>query len=317
MTGSTQIGGQAALIYRAPRATNDPATWPPKYTKIVMTFADEAGQAVAEWAFSDSRRLARIKLINAEDPETMPPLSLLGRDPHLDMISVEELTEKLQKRKAPIKAIMLDQNGPVCGIGNWMIDEILYQARLHPSHTGSALVEEEIARLHHWIKEVTEIGVRANADHRLFPQDWLFSFRWSKGKKGKKEITLPDGTVHEITFHTVGGRTSAVVEALQILPEAVEKAINEKLALTARRKLEKGEKPSSSPSKSTAKAKGKRKAVEVESDEGEAQMTASEEAEAQETASEGAASKEESEFAGSDDDDTKPIVSHPIFLLAT
>lgn len=142
MTGSTQVGGQAALIYRAPRASNNPQVWPPKYTKIVMTFSDEnSGEAIAEWAFSDSRRLARIRLIDAVDPETLPPLSLLGRDPHLDMISVEELSEKLKKRKAPIKAIMLDQNGPVCGIGNWMIDEILYQARLHPSHTGSVHFE--------------------------------------------------------------------------------------------------------------------------------------------------------------------------------
>lgn len=141
MTGSTQVGGQAALIYRSPRASNDPEIFPPKYTKMVLTFSDassdaSAGEAVAEWAFCDSRRLARIKLIDAADPETLPPLSLLGRDAHLDLVSVDQLAGKLRLRKAPIKAILLDQNGIVCGLGNWMVDEILYQARLHPNHTG-------------------------------------------------------------------------------------------------------------------------------------------------------------------------------------
>ena len=153
---------------------------------------------------------------------------------------------------------------------------------------------------------MTEIGVRANADHRLFPDNWLFSLRWSKGKKGKKDITLPDGTTHEITYMTVGGRTSAVVATLQILPEAVEKAINDKLALTARRKAEKGE-TSSSPSK--VKGKGKRKAVDVDSDEGEAQLTASDDAE--EEVEENGLDGEDSDEQASDEDeeDNKTIVS--------
>lgn len=57
-------------------------------------------------------------------------LSTSGADPLLAMPSVEELAPALGKRHAPIKAVLLDQNGPLCGIGNWMVDEILYQSAL-------------------------------------------------------------------------------------------------------------------------------------------------------------------------------------------
>lgn len=192
------------------------------------------------------------------------------------------------------------------------------------------MTPQEIQRLHHWIAQVTEIGVAANADHSLFPDDWLFAHRWSKGKKGKSEITV-DGTTHEITFVTVGGRTSAIVEALQILPDWVEQAINDKLALLAQKKAEKAEKAGkveegeegetgAGPSKgkgkekaeastqSKVKGKGKRKAVEIESDEGEAQETASDgdESEAKET---------EDSFAENDEDYAQPVVSRSFLAI--
>ena len=50
------------------------------------------------------------------------------------------------------------------------------------------------------------------ADSDKFPEDWLFKYRWSKGKKNASP-TLPNG--EKITFLTVGGRTSAVVPSVQ------------------------------------------------------------------------------------------------------
>ena len=50
------------------------------------------------------------------------------------------------------------------------------------------------------------------ADSDKFPEDWLFKYRWSKGKKNASP-TLPNGD--KITFLTVGGRTSAVVPSVQ------------------------------------------------------------------------------------------------------
>lgn len=80
MSGTACVRGEAGDTYRAPRAKTDPAVWPPKYTKAVLTFAEDSPDAVevGEWAFCDARRLGRIKLVHGDDPHLVPPLSLLG-----------------------------------------------------------------------------------------------------------------------------------------------------------------------------------------------------------------------------------------------
>lgn len=62
------------------------------------------------------------------------------------------------------------------------------------------------------------------ADSEKFPEHWLFKHRWGKGKKNQPAV-LPNGD--KITFLTVGGRTSAVVPAVQKKTGAVAQDINE------------------------------------------------------------------------------------------
>ena len=49
------------------------------------------------------------------------------------------------------------------------------------------------------------------ADSENFPENWLFKYRWGKGKK--EASVLPNG--EKISFVTVGGRTSAIVPSVQ------------------------------------------------------------------------------------------------------
>lgn len=60
-------------------------------------------------ALTDPRRLARVRL--RMDPETQPPISLLGPDPVTHPLSLEEFAAALAKPTAPIKAMLLDQVG--------------------------------------------------------------------------------------------------------------------------------------------------------------------------------------------------------------
>lgn len=62
------------------------------------------------------------------------------------------------------------------------------------------------------------------ADSEKFPEHWLFKHRWGKGKKNQP-AALPNGD--KITFLTVGGRTSAVVPAVQKKTGAVAKDVEE------------------------------------------------------------------------------------------
>jgi formamidopyrimidine-DNA glycosylase len=65
----------------------------------------------------------------------------------------QALAERLAKRKAPIKSLLLDQNF-IAGIGNMYADEALYDAGIHPLRPAASLSQEEIARLHKAIQQV-------------------------------------------------------------------------------------------------------------------------------------------------------------------
>ncbi|KPV75635.1 uncharacterized protein RHOBADRAFT_52681 [Rhodotorula graminis WP1] len=227
MSGMAHVRGQPSPVYRVPRSASPTDDWPPKYMKAALVFEDPATGATSDWAFCDPRRLGRIKLVEAAegDVEREPPLSELGADPLLDMPPVDVLRTALARRSAPIKAVLLDQNGPLCGIGNYLVDEILYQAAIHPSVPASYLALPDQSALfdtlHTQIRTIVETAVAADADASKFPQSWLFQHRWSKGKKKKDDdlgFTLPNGRKATISFVTVGGRTSAVVDEVQVLP---------------------------------------------------------------------------------------------------
>lgn len=166
----------------------------------------------AELAFTDPRRLARVRLVR--NPEAEPPVSELGPDALLELPALPSFEAALAGRSSTIKALLLDQ-GFLAGIGNWVADEVLYQARIHPETAAHALDRPAIAALHTAIRAVLEHAVSVGADSAKFPPNWLFHARWGKGKGPAKTA---DGKA--ITFVTVGGRTSAVVPSVQGAPKS-------------------------------------------------------------------------------------------------
>jgi formamidopyrimidine-DNA glycosylase len=64
-------------------------------------------------------------------------------------------------------------------VGNWVADEVLWQARLHPEQLVAQLTATHLAALHKALKEVVQTAVEANADSSRFPKDWMFHVRWS------------------------------------------------------------------------------------------------------------------------------------------
>ncbi|KAJ3175352.1 hypothetical protein HDU87_006304 [Geranomyces variabilis] len=207
MTGSVRIKGEAGLEYKDFSTAGD--EWPPKYAKFVLTFAPSG----RELAFTDSRRLARIRLVDG-DPLMQRPINELGFDPSVNMPDLDAFAASLITRKCPIKALLLDQKFSA-GVGNWVADEVLYQAKIHPGTYAAALTDEEVAALHRELHNVIATAVAVNAESAKFPKGWLFHQRWGKGRTATRAGTMPDGSA--IVFVTVGGRTSAVVPSCQIL----------------------------------------------------------------------------------------------------
>lgn len=170
------------------------------FSRLLIEF--EGGR---ELALIDPRRFGRLWL--AEDPAENSRVKKLGPDPLIDFPSAKELGMKLKKRKKAIKAVLLDQ-GLFAGIGNWLADEILYQARMAPTHLASGLTPTQVKRLHDATLKVVKKAVAVDADYERFPKDWLFHHRWGKSKSAK---TNRGPIVH----NEIGGRTTAWVPKWQ------------------------------------------------------------------------------------------------------
>lgn len=104
----------------------------------------------------DGTGFSRARLLNGEELEER--LSSLGPEPLEDGFDVQYLRQKLGSRKAQIKSLLLDQQ-VVAGIGNIYVDEILYDARLHPRRKANILSAEDWEVLHTMIRENLAAGI--------------------------------------------------------------------------------------------------------------------------------------------------------------
>jgi formamidopyrimidine-DNA glycosylase len=141
-----KIGGQLLLV---------PPVEEPKTALMLVLYLEGDRRLFLR----DETRFTRTRLLNAEELEAR--LSTLGPEPleeEFKRNGVKYLQENLSSRRAQIKPLLLDQK-VVSGIGNIYVDEILYDARLHPRRKANALSSEEWGRLHAAIIENLAAGV--------------------------------------------------------------------------------------------------------------------------------------------------------------
>ena len=202
MSGGIEVRGRQRqrLMVEGRRAREEP--WPPRFLKLHLTLDDGD-----EIVFRDARRLGRVRL--RHDPAAEPPISLLGFDALHDVPSPGRLAALFAKRAAPVKAVLLDQSFSA-GVGNWIADEVLYQARIDPRRRTDTLTRAEIGRIRSRLRSVISTAVRADADSDRFPRKWLFHTRWSK--RLQSPVTVRG---ERIRYLTVGGRTTAWVAEVQ------------------------------------------------------------------------------------------------------
>jgi len=208
LTGSRLVSSAAhgkQMIFRFDRATlglhlgmtGELRTAPPdfvpgKHDHLVLF------QKGAALVFSDPRLFGRILFQKGRcDPDwwTNRPPDLLSPDFTKAALAVF----LLRRKAAPIKAVLLMQER-FPGLGNWMADEILWQARLHPSTPGGKVAD--VARLWKTIRSVCRDALRViGANWADPPDDWLFNHRWRDGG------TCPRCGL-ELLRQDIGGRTT-------------------------------------------------------------------------------------------------------------
>jgi formamidopyrimidine-DNA glycosylase len=122
------------------------------YRRAVVRLDD--GSAVA---YRDVRRFGTWLLL--EPHEADPYIDdRLGREPLERSFTSRRLGERLEGRRAPIKAALLDQR-TVAGLGNIYVDEALWRARVHPLRPAGGLDGDEVARVTRGIKEALRAGL--------------------------------------------------------------------------------------------------------------------------------------------------------------
>ncbi|XP_050919198.1 formamidopyrimidine-DNA glycosylase-like [Lathyrus oleraceus] len=158
MAGAIYIKGVAVIKYKR-SAVSDEDEWPSKYSKFFIQLDDGL-----EISFTDKRRFAKVRLL--KDPTSVPPISELGPDALFEPMTLDEFTGRLHKKKTEIKALLLYQSY-ISGIGNWVADEVLYQARIHPQQSASSLSGENCLTLYECSKEVIEKAVEVETRNQV------------------------------------------------------------------------------------------------------------------------------------------------------
>ena len=158
-------------------------------------------QARRALVFADARCFGRVLFHAGPDDPTWwveRPPALLARE-----FTEERMSEFLRRHgRAPIKAVLLAQEG-FPGIGNWMADEILWRAALHPATRAGRLAPATVRKLWREVRKVSAGALRIVAkDYSDPPPSWLCRHRWAAGGRCPRDGSL-------LRRATIGGRTTA------------------------------------------------------------------------------------------------------------
>ncbi len=137
-----------ALIVAAPGAPPDP------HARVVFELADGR-----QLRFRDARKFGRIGLYPGRGRRRVADVfARHGPEPLAGSFSAARLAERLRRRSARLKTLLLDQSF-IAGVGNIYADEALWRARLHPLRRADTLTDVEIARLHRGIRAALREGL--------------------------------------------------------------------------------------------------------------------------------------------------------------
>ncbi len=158
--------------------------------------------------FTDPRMFGRIDLAIGRNPPgwwagLAPPILSAA-------FTVDAVASFLRRRaRTPVKsALLLQARFP--GVGNWMADEILWRAAIHPRRPAGALTTAEIGSVWRECRRVCRLALRAIAGQGgdlppslnvRIPDSWLFNHRWEDGGRCPR-------TGVRLVRERIGGRTS-------------------------------------------------------------------------------------------------------------
>ena len=184
---------------------------PQKHDHLVLV------QQERRLVFTDPRMFGRILFSTGRGPprwwtRLAPPILS-------EAFTVAAVADFLRRRgRTPVKtALLMQERFP--GIGNWMADEILWRAAIHPRRLAGSLTPAEIRALWRESRRVCHLALDTIAGRRndlppalnaRIPDSWLFNHRWEDGGRCPR-------TGARLVREKIGGRTTCWSPARQRL----------------------------------------------------------------------------------------------------
>lgn len=176
MTGRLVLDDEAPVAHLEYASRRDDAAW----DRFALGFTDGS-----RLRLSDPRRLGGIEL----DPD----MARFGPDAWT--LTAAQLRRALIGSSAPLKARLLDQS-KVAGLGNLLIDETLWRARLDPGRPAGGLSDTEVRRLARHVRATVALLFERGGSHT----GDLHAQRVRGGQCPKDGVAL--------ARRTIGGRTT-------------------------------------------------------------------------------------------------------------
>lgn len=121
-------------------------------------------------------------------------------------LTFDAFTAVAAHRKTAIKNVLMNQS-VTTGVGNWIADDVLYQAKIHPLKKANTLSKKELKTIYEKLQHVIDIAIELETRYNDFPEYFLIHNR-----KGREHCCH---TGKELEKIKVGGRTTYYSTAWQ------------------------------------------------------------------------------------------------------
>ncbi|MQW23535.1 MULTISPECIES: DNA-formamidopyrimidine glycosylase [unclassified Lactococcus] len=151
-------------------------TEPLKHDHIFVRFDKQ------QLVYADVRKFGTWELIPADKLHSYFLAKKIGPEPTEEAFDEQLFAEKLKKSSKKIKPYLLEQS-LVAGLGNIYVDEVLFQAKIHPESIASALTKPQVHLLHDAIIEILQKAIKLGGSS-------IRTYTNSFGKAGQMQAEL-------------------------------------------------------------------------------------------------------------------------------
>lgn len=165
----------------------------PAHTRLRLDFGDGS-----HLAYVNQRKLGAVSWVDSV--AAFVEQQQLGPDPLVDDLDRGAFAGLIGSRRGSVKSALMNQH-VLAGLGNVYVDEILFQAGIHPRSPAGQLADDDLDELYAAMGRVVTEAVAHGADVERLPRGWLLPNR-------EPDAACPRCEEGRIARTTVSGRST-------------------------------------------------------------------------------------------------------------